>query len=197
MWYHYVLLFLGAIVVDMLPILGPPAWTVMVFFQLQYHLDIVYVLLLGVAGSTIGRYLYSYYIARFAQRFLKKQKNEDMEYLGTKLQSDGWKFELFVFIYTLVPVSSTPLFSATGMARIKPLRVLIPFFFGKFFSDMAMVMMGDYAAANADEILTNFMTWKSILAISLGLVLLLAVFFVDWRTLLIRKKLRLHFNIFK
>lgn len=194
---YYLLVLFGTILVDVLPVLSPPAWTLMVFLQVKFGLDIWAVLVLGVIGSTIGRFLFSFYIAKFAQQFLKPQKNADFKYLGNYLQHDGLKFELFVFLYTLLPISSTPLFSATGIAHIKPLRVLSPFFMGKFISDMLMLFMGKYALENIDGLVNNFLSWQSLLGLAFCCSMLFLVFFIDWKSLLIHKKLKLNFQIWK
>ena len=193
----YIIIFLGTILADIIPFLGPPAWTIMVFFQIKYQLNIWPVLFCGVAGSTIGRYIFSYYFAKFAERYFKPRKNEEMQFLGEKLQQEKWGFLLFVFLYTLMPISSTPLFSATGIAHIKPLKVLPPFFFGKFISDLAMISMGSYAVTNSENLLRDYLSWQSLSGMLVALLLLCMVFFVDWKFLLINKKLRLNFRIWK
>src|SRR5438105_1211943 len=58
----YLLVFVASLIVDIIPFIGPPAWTVMVFLQLKFHLNIWWVLLAGVSGSTIGRYILTLYI---------------------------------------------------------------------------------------------------------------------------------------
>lgn len=194
---YYLFVFLGAVLFDVVPILGPPAWTLMVFFQIKYHLNIWAVLVCGVIGSTVGRYMFSFIIAKFAERFLKAKKNQEMQLLGARLEEDGWKFELFVLLYTLLPISSTPLFSATGIAHVKPFRVLGPFFIGKFISDMMMVMVGDYAAANMEDVLHNLISWQSISGIVISLLFLFLIFFIDWKYFLLNKKIRFNFKIWK
>src|ERR1700761_3872791 len=100
----YILVFLASVVVDIVPFIGPPAWIVMVFFQIRYDLNIWMVLVTGVIGSAMGRYLYSKYIYLLSKRFIKPQKNEDMQFLGARLANKSWKVQLFVFLYTLVPL---------------------------------------------------------------------------------------------
>jgi membrane protein YqaA with SNARE-associated domain len=135
----YILVLLSSLVVDIVPFIGPPAWIVMVFFQVRFGLNIWIVLLLGVAGSAAGRYLYSAYIYLLAKRFIKPQKNGDLQFIGGKLANKSWKVQLFVFLYTLIPLPSTPLFTAAGCSRIKTIYLIPAFFLGKFISDAVMV----------------------------------------------------------
>jgi membrane protein DedA with SNARE-associated domain len=194
---YYVLVFIAALLVDLVPFIGPPAWTVMVFFQMRYHLNIWMVLIMGVTGSTLGRYLLSRYIPWLSMKLLTKAKNEDLQFIGERLAGNGRSIQFFVLIYTLVPLPSTPLFTAAGIAKIKPVNLLPAFFVGKFISDMVMVLTGNYVAVNAKRIVEGFLNWKSIAGTVAGLIILCLFMFIDWHQLLQQRKLRLRFNVWK
>lgn len=196
MW-QYVLVFLASFLVDSVPFIGPPAWTVMVFFQMKYHLNIWWVLIVGVTGSALGRYVLSKYIFRLSNRYIKKERNEDIQFVGQKLAAKGWRVQLFVLLYTLVPLPSTPLFTASGIARIPAVNIIPAFLIGKFTSDMVMVLAGDYAARNAQAVVHGFLSWKTVSGTLLGIVLVGIFLFIDWRRLLQEKKFRLTFHIWK
>ena len=195
--FYYVFVFISAMLVDLVPFIGPPAWTIMVFFQMKYGLSIWAVLLLGVVGSSVGRYLYSLYVPFLVARIIKPQKQEDIQYIGEKLSGKGWHIQLFVLLYTLIPLPSTPLFTAAGVARIKPVHILPAFFIGKFTSDMVMVITGRFAAKNALAIFGGFLSWQNISATVAGIVMIILFFCIDWQWLLQRKKIRLNFKIWK
>ena len=196
MWY-YVLVFIASFLVDILPFAGPPAWTVMVFFQMQFGLDIWWVIIVGVVGSTLGRYVLSLYIPWLSAKFLKAQKNEDLQFIGQKLAGDGWGIQAFVLLYTLLPLPSTPLFTAAGIAKIKPMHIIPAFFVGKFTSDMLMVITGDYVANNAESIANGYLSWRSISGTAIGIIIICVFLFIDWRKLLQTKKFSLNFKIWK
>lgn len=194
---YYVLVFISSLLVDLIPFIGPPAWSVMVFFQIKFHLNIWLVLIFGVLGSAIGRYLMTLYIPRLTSKVINEKKDAELKFLGEKLSGEKWKIPLIVFIYTLIPIPTTPLFTAIAMAKIKPIVVIPPFFVGKFISDMVMVYLGKYAAENTIDIMHGFISWKTITGLVLGLILICAVLFIDWYTLLLKKKLKLNFSIWK
>jgi membrane protein YqaA with SNARE-associated domain len=123
----------------------------MVFFQINYRLNVWWVLLIGVLGSTIGRYLLALYIPHLSSKVINDKKDKDLQFLGNKLEGNQWKVLLFIFLYTLIPVPTTPLFTAIGMARLKPFNIIPPFFIGKFISDALMVHAGKFAAENTEE----------------------------------------------
>jgi hypothetical protein len=194
---YYLLVFLFSLLVDVVPFVGPPAWTVMVFFQLQYQLDVWGVLIAGVIGSTIGRFLMTLYIPFFSERFINKRKDEDLKFLGEKLSGNKFKVLLFVFIYTLIPVPTTPLFTAIGMARLKPYNVITPFFIGKFISDALMVYAGKFAVSNTEYLIHGFLSWKTLTGALLSICLILIFLFIDWTTFIRDKKIILRFHIWK
>ena len=158
----YLLIFAASLVVDIIPFIGPPAWTVMVFFQVKYHLNIWGVLVAGVIGSTAGRYLLTLYIPHLTTKLLNKKKDKDLQFLGKKLSEGKWKIQAFVFIYTLIPIPTTPLFTAIGIAKVKPLYIIPAFFIGKFLSDLYMVYAGKLATENVDQI----RSWLNIMEIN-------------------------------
>ena len=195
--FYYILVFIASFLVDVIPFIGPPAWTVMIFLQLKFGLNSWMVLLIGVTGSAIGRYSYSVYVHHLSKKYITEQKNADMAFIGNRLASRGWKVHLFVLIYTLIPIPSTPLFTASGVAKISPLHIMPAFFTGKFISDAAMIFTGNYVAENIDSIAKGMISWQSITGTALGLVLISLFFFINWQKLLVEKKLRLSFNIWK
>ncbi len=196
MWL-YVIVFLASLLVDLLPFVGPPAWTVMVFLQMRYGLNIWLVLIFGVLGSTLGRYILSLYIPMLSAHMIKDKKSRDIQFIGEKLGKSGWKVQLFVLFYTLLPLPSTPLFTAAGMAKIRAMIILPAFLVGKFTSDMIMVLTGDYVAKNAVSISKGLLSWKSISGTAVGIVIILMFLFIDWHKLLQEKKFTMNFNIWK
>ncbi|OQP63861.1 hypothetical protein A3860_23275 [Niastella vici] len=193
----YILVFVSSLAVDIVPFIGPPAWIVMVFFQIKFGLNIWIVLIFGVVGSAAGRYLYSTYIYLLSKRFIKSQKNDDLQFIGGKLSTNSWKVQLFVILYTLIPLPSTPLFTAAGCSRIKTLYLIPAFFLGKFISDAVMVFTGNYVAYNIDSIVHGLLSWNLLVGTIIGLLLIGLFLFIDWKKLLQEKKFTVHFNIWK
>ncbi|MDP4115180.1 MAG: hypothetical protein Q8903_03555 [Bacteroidota bacterium] len=176
---------------------APPAFTVMIFLQIAFGLSLWPVILIGVAGSAIGRLVLSKYIDIVAKWVLKPEKNEDIRLLGEKIRTKGLKAQLFILLYTLLPVSSTPLFIASGMARIEPLYIIPAFITGKFTSDSIAVIIGKYTLENANSLFKNPISWQSGTALLLFLLLMFALLFTDWRTLIHQHKFHFKFNIWK
>lgn len=191
------LVFICSMAVDIVPFPLPPAFTVMVLLQIVFKLNIWVVVIIGVVGSVAGRYILTMYIPKISGKLFKASKNEDVQYLGEKLKSKGWKSHAVILVYSLLPLPTTPLFIAGGMAKMKPYYIIPAFFVGKFISDTLAVFMGKYAAENTENLLHGMINWKSIVGLALGILLIAALLFIDWRTLLQQKKLKLKFMIWK
>jgi len=165
--------------------------------QIAFGLDIWLVIVIGVVGSILGRYLLTLYIPLLAGRIFRKSKNEDVQFLGNKMKEKGWKGQMAILAYTLLPLPTTPLFLASGMARIKGIYIIPVFFVGKFTSDAITVHLGKYASENMESIIAGGFSWQSIASLILGLLLVSAVLFIDWRSLIQKKKFMLNFRIWK
>jgi len=197
MWWQYMLVFIGAFFFDVVPFPFLPAFTIMIFLQVMFHLNIWAVITIGVIGSVFGRYVLTLYIPYLAGKIFKPAKNEDVQFLGKKMKEKGWKSQLAVLTYSLLPLPTTPLFLAAGMAKIRAIYIIPAFFIGKFTSDTIAVHLGKYASENTKNIMEGAVSWKSITSLVVGLLLLSALLFIDWRTLIQRKNFKLNFKIWK
>jgi membrane protein YqaA with SNARE-associated domain len=142
MTWLYGVVFLSAIAVDVIPLIAPSAWMVALFLLVKFHLHPWIVVPLCASGSTLGRYLMSLYIPRFAGLFIKRHKTDELAFLGKKLSESLWQSWLFVFIYSVTPLSTTALFAAAGVGKVKPSHTVPPYFCGKFLSNAVMIFAG-------------------------------------------------------
>jgi len=194
---NYLWVFLAALAVDLVPVVGPPAWTVMVLLQVEFDLNPWLVLAVGVPASVLGRYGLSLYTPWLSKKIITRRKTDELEFVGRRLKQKRWQSWLFVFVYSVSPLPTTPLFTAAGLARIKPVQVIPPFFVGKAVSDAVMLFAGRTAFLSAADLALGVFSVRGVVT-SVGTVLCIGVFlFLDWRTLLQEKKLRLNFHIWK
>lgn len=197
MWWQYILVFLGALVFDITPFPFAPAFTIMVFLQIVFNLNVWWVIIVGVAGSVLGRYILLLYASLLSKKYIKESKNEDIQFLGKKMNENKWKGILVVLVYSLLPIPTTPLFLGAGISKIKPLYIIPSFLVGKFTSDAIALHVGKYTSENVQVIFDNLLSWQSIASFSLGLLMIFGLFFINWRTLIQTRKLELNFKILK
>ncbi len=145
----------------------------------------------------LGRYILLLYAPLLSKKYLKDSKNKDIEFLGEKMNENKWKGQMVILTYSLLPLPTTPLFLGAGISKIKARYVIPWFLIGKFTSDSIMLHLGKYATENIQSIIDNLFSLKSFTSLILGLALLFALLFINWRTLIQKKKLRLNFKILK
>lgn len=197
MWWQYLLVFIGALLFDIAPFPFFPAFTIMLLLQLIFNLDVWLVIIIGVLGSVLGRYILFLYTPLIADKFLKVSKNEDIQFLGEKLKENKWKGQLVILGYSLLPLPTTPLFLAAGISKLNAIYIIPAFLIGKFTSDTIALHAGKYASENAQNIINDAASWKSLASLILSLLLLFCLLFIDWRILIQKKKLALNFKIWK
>jgi len=191
------LVFVGALLFDIVPFPFPPAFTIMILLQITFHLNIWLVIIAGVVGSVLGRYILILYTPSITNKYIKRSKNEDVQFLGTKMKENKWKGQIIVLAYSLLPLPTTPLFLAAGMSKLNAKYIIPAFLIGKFTSDTLALHAGKYASENAHNIMQNALSWKSIVSALFFLFLIFCLFFIDWRSLIQKKKLVWKFKILK
>ena len=197
MCWHYLLVFLGALLFDIVPFPFLPAFTIMMLLQIIFDLNVWAVIVIGVAGSVLGRYLLLLYAPLIAGKYLTSSKNKDIQFLGDKINENKWKGQLFILAYSLLPLPTTPLFLGAGISKLKPRFIIPAFIVGKFTSDTFALFFGKYASDNFENIIDNTLSWQSIASLILSVFLLFSLFFIDWRTLIQNKTLVFKFKIWK
>jgi membrane protein YqaA with SNARE-associated domain len=193
----YLWAFLIGVGFDLVPIIGPPVWTGLVLLVMTTDANPWLVLACGVPGSVLGRYLLSLYTPWLSKKIIKTRKNQELEFVGRRLKRKLWQSWVFVLVYSLSPLPTTPLFSAAGMAKIRSVQILPPFFVGKFISDAVMLFVGRKAVTSVADLVRGTFSVKGIIMTVLSVLVILGFLFLDWRTLLERKKVRFNPHIWK
>src|SRR5215472_9130635 len=132
MWWQYLLVFAGALLFDVVPFPFPPAFTIMLLLQIAFHLNVWMVIVIGVVGSVLGRYILILYTPLITDKYFKVSKNEDVQFLGGKMKENKWKGQIVILGYSLLPLPTTPLFLAAGMAKLNARYIIPIFLIGKF-----------------------------------------------------------------
>jgi membrane protein DedA with SNARE-associated domain len=192
------LFLLGLVIfVNCLPAFAPPTWTLLVFFLTAYDLNLAAIVLCGVLGATIGRYILSHYSLWLSDKIFNKRKHENLNYLGNRISGTPIHTFLVVFLYSLTPLSTTALFVAVGVAKVS-LKIAIPAFsLGRLISYSVLAVSTKAIAVNIGDLTNGIFTWESVVSSLAGLTVLLLFIFVDWQELFEHKKLKLNFQIWK
>ena len=68
----YLAVFLAALAVDLVPIVSPPAWLVMLWLLVKFDLNPWIVVLTGVLGSALGRYFFSLRVVKISDKMINR-----------------------------------------------------------------------------------------------------------------------------
>lgn len=193
----YLILLLVVILVNSLPAFAPPTWTVLISFYTGFELNIYLVILIGVLGATFGRFILAHYIQWFSHQLFNEKQHENLNYLGNKIGGTPVHSFIFTFIYSLTPLSTTVLFVAAGIAKVRLSIVLAGFALGRLISYTALLYSTAALATNIKDLTSGTFSLKNILSSILGLAFLLLFIFIDWKELIEKKKLKLEFDVWK
>ena len=191
------MVFVGALLFDIVPFPFLPAFTIMILLQINFHLNVWLVIIAGVVGSVLGRYVLILYTPSISNKYIKKSKNDDFQFLGTKMKENKWKGQIIVLAYSLLPLPTTPLFLAAGITKLNAKYIIPAFLIGKFTSDSFVLHASKYASENAHNIMQNVLSLKSVASLLFCLFFIFCIFFVDWRLLIQKKILVWKFKILK
>lgn len=167
--------------VNLLPVLGPPTWAVLVFFRLNDHLSVVPLVLLGAVAAAVGRLLLALATRRLREHVPAKQK-ANLEAAGKLLQRDRKRSIAGLAFFALSPVPSAQLFEAAGLMRVALLPLTAAFFVGRLVS-YSIYVGGASAAAGTDvgKLVTSSFTSPWGIALQVGLLIgLVLLTRIDW-----------------
>jgi membrane protein YqaA with SNARE-associated domain len=194
----YALVYVASFLVDCIPVFAPPAWTLMTLIMIKFNLNPWLVALIGTAGTVSGRLVFMTYIVPWlGKKTIGDDKEADLKFLGEHLSKRGMTTFLFIFAYSLLPLSSTALFTAGGLAGIRKILIIIPFFLGNLIGDSALLISGKYTFHHFADLYEGFGNLKSILLMAFGLLFVFLFLFIDWREWIIYKKLRLKWQFWR
>jgi hypothetical protein len=190
MW-PYAVVLLASIAVDCVPVFAPPAWTLMLLVMLKYDLNPYVTAVVGTCGTVTGRLIFfSLIIPWLGSKTLSRDKESDLRYLGNQINKKGIAAFGFIFLYALLPLSTTALFTAAGLARVHKIFILPPFFLGNLIGDGLLLLSGKATIRSLGDLFKGSWSLKATSMMAFGLLVVLALLFVDWRTLLQKKRVK-------
>lgn len=170
----------------------------MIIIMLKFNLNPYATVLFGTCGTVSGRLIFVTFIVPWVgEKTIGAKKDSDLKFLGEKLSAKGWATFIFVLIYSLLPLSTTALFTATGLAKVRRLLIIPPFFLGNLIGDGILLISGKYAVQNMGDLYKGSLEPKSLLLMAAGLFVMLIFLFIDWRELIEHKKLTIKWQFWR
>lgn len=99
------------------PVLAPPTWAMLAWFQTRQEISLLVVVVLGAVGSTAGRVALALVARKLGTRIIPARRRDDLEALVETIQ-ERKRFSLPVLsMFAIGPVPKSLLFMAAGIAR--------------------------------------------------------------------------------
>lgn len=178
----YVVIF----VINVVPALMPPTWSVIAFFYIHGHLPLLPLAIGGAVMSSAGRYVLARGSQWLAPRLLSHQRRANLRHLGAWLnRKAAVATPLAVLAFSFGPIPSNEVFIAAGLTEARLGPILGAFFVGRAIS-YYVLPLGARTVVNHVEDLFSLQA-RSIGAIVLQIValaLLVLLTRIDWPKLL-------------
>lgn len=173
------------LLVNMMPVFGPPTWAVLVFFNFEYDLPLPVLVLVGAAASAVGRLVLASVFRQIGYR-LPRRRRTDLEAIGATLTEAPRGRWGLLLLFLISPLPSTQLFEAAGLTpQIRLLPITGAFFCGRLVTYSIYVVGSSAAAATLRSLVDEGFASPWAVALQLLLLgLLIAFVLTPWAKIL-------------
>lgn len=181
MAFHLLLVVAVVAGINVLPALGPPTWTVLVFFRFRYpELPAALLVVAGAAAATTGRIVLALAFRRVG-RWLPEARRTSLETLGRTVVASRKGMIASLGLFALSPIPSNQLFEAVGLARA-PLRPFVgAFLAGRLASYSIYLAVASAAQDSIRRVLrAGLFSPQAIALEAFSISLLVAAILIDW-----------------
>jgi hypothetical protein len=179
----YLLAFVTVLLCNVVPAFAPPTWAVLVFFTLQYQLSTPTLVVLGVVGASLGRWILAHGFRRY-RNVLPHWYLTNMENAGAQVTKSMAHTTALLGLFFISPLSSAQLFEAAGIMTKVPLRPLILAFAAGRTITYSIYVGGATALSDSSlgEVIARNLTTPKGIALQVAMVLaLVGLGAIKWR----------------
>jgi hypothetical protein len=160
--------------VNLLPAFGPPTWSVLVFFSLDFDLPAVPLVLGGALAAASGRLLLAS-AARHLRPRLSAARRASLDRAQATLSGNRPRAIAGLGLFALSPVPSGQLFVGAGLMTVPLLPLTAAFFAGRLVSYSIYVSVATIAAANLGSVALDALTSPLGMALQVAMLIGLAL----------------------
>lgn len=160
--------------INLLPAFGPPTWSVLVFFSLNFDLPAVPLVLLGALAAASGRLLLANGARRLRPRF-SRERLDHIDAVETAVSANRRRTAAGLGLFALSPVPSGQLFAAAGLMTVPLAPLTAAFFAGRLVSYSIYVSAATVAEQSLGDIVGEALTSPLGLALQLAMLVVLAI----------------------
>jgi membrane protein YqaA with SNARE-associated domain len=115
---------------NLMPIMAPPTWSVLVYFVILHNLHVAPVVIVGALAAGFGRLLLAYTTGKVG-RFLPQKISDNLLAAGKVFEGQSSKRWGTIVLFVISPLPSAQLFEAAGIMKMNLLRLTFAFFSGR------------------------------------------------------------------
>jgi uncharacterized membrane protein YdjX (TVP38/TMEM64 family) len=123
-------LFLIVLGVNLLPVFGPPTWSIIAIYGLNSDLPVAGVVLVSAVAAALGRFLLAHGFRRLGGRLPERQKR-NLAAARAALEAKQRNVVAALGLFALSPLPSAQLFEAAGLAGVRLISFTAAFFVGR------------------------------------------------------------------
>lgn len=192
----YLVVFAAVYILNCIPAFAPPTWMVLSLVGFNHPLFNPLVLAMAAAiAATLGRIS----LARLSQilirnKLLNDKTRANIDVLKLTLETRRNQTMGGLLLFSFTPLPSNYLFIAYGLTALPIKLIALPFFIGRYISYAVWIFLGQEAYKSLDinaGLIGGYLGGYFILS-QIGFMLLVYLFTrIDWRAMLVEKKLKL------
>jgi membrane protein YqaA with SNARE-associated domain len=192
----YLVVFVAVYLLNCIPAFAPPTWMMLSLVGFNHPQFNPLVLAMAAAvAATLGRIT----LARLSQTLIRNKLLSDktkanIDVLRLTLETRKHQTMGGLLLFSFTPLPSNYLFIAYGLTALPIKLIALPFFIGRYVSYAAWIFVGQEAYKSLDinaGLIGGYLGGYFILS-QIGFMLLVYLFTrIDWRALLLEKKLKL------
>ena len=186
------------VIFNVIPAFMPPTWTVISYVYIRYDTNLLLLTFIGALSSSFGRVLLSRSSHTFGNKVLSNGTEESLTFLGKRIEGKGIRMFTIALVWAMSPIASNPLFIAVGLSNSKLRAVISGFFIGRIISYFILAYTTSKVVENLNDLFFDgVFTWQKILVEIISIFLIMLYVALDWKELILNKKIKFNFFIFK
>jgi len=176
--------------VNLMPVLGPPTWAVLILLMLNWDLNAAALVVLGAIGAGSGRYVLAL-ASRALRHKIGERRRENLRAAQTALTGHKLGAAAGIGLFALSPLPSAQLFEAAGILKLPLVPLTTAFFAGRIVSYSIYVSSASLASKHFGDVFSSALTSPLGIALQVAmLVVLVLLAEVDWRRVIERIRAR-------
>ncbi len=188
---RYLAIFILVTVTNIIPVFMPATWTILTFLSVVYDIPFVPISIVGAVAATTGRLILARLTRSAGHRFMNKKTAHNIDQVRTYLEKRKHVAFILFLSYAFTPLPTNQLFIAYGLTDMKLRYLAVPFFVGRIASYLFLTFATNKVADIFPE---QWSTGFGAYFVVVQLLTIVAVYLftkIDWRKLLLRKKIQL------